>query len=155
VAGILKRLLYWADFRLVSPVREFVRYVAKVCAYARLLWDDRDWDWAYILKLLKYKLERTRKTIQAGNHHVGADRDCRRIRTCEILLDRIIRDNYCEVEWARFFQKYPVDWSRINDHTPEQDEAFWRVANHETYQQNQDLEMFCRIFRKHVRDWWD
>jgi len=44
-----------------------VAYEKKVREYARALKDDEDWDWAFIIKLLQYKLKRTRLCIESNN----------------------------------------------------------------------------------------
>lgn len=49
-----------------APIRK-KEFEKKLSDYKKFLKNDHDWDWAYILRLLKYKLERTRKCI-VSNH---------------------------------------------------------------------------------------
>lgn len=44
-------------------IKRFLNKIIKICKYLLILWKDEDWDYEYILALLKYKLERTRDCI--------------------------------------------------------------------------------------------
>lgn len=44
----------------------------KITEYKHILKEDEDWDWHHILKLLSYKLERTRKCILKNNINMTA-----------------------------------------------------------------------------------
>ena len=68
----------------------------KLKEYQEILKNDEDWDWAYILRLLKYKLERTRKCISANAIIRDAPKVARQIRQVEVLLGRVEEDKYFE-----------------------------------------------------------
>jgi hypothetical protein len=85
----------------VSKKTQFER---KIREYRQVLKSDEDWDWAYILLLLKYKLERTRKCIVSNDIIVGAKRVGRQIAEVERLLDRVAADRYYE-EISKDFRK--------------------------------------------------
>ena len=54
-------------------------HAKKAREYARFLRDDFDWDYAFILRLLRYKLERTRRCIVSNEIVVSAPRVDRQI----------------------------------------------------------------------------
>lgn len=78
----------------------------KIKEYEKILKEDRDWDWAYILMLLKYKLERTRKCIVSNNIIQNNKKVGREIKQVEVLLDRVLKDGYFEVISKDFNKKY-------------------------------------------------
>ena len=78
----------------------------KIREYAKHLKDDFDWDYAYILRLLQYKLERTRKCIVNNSIVSSAPKIARQIATVEDLLKRVIDDQYLEEVGAPFYAKY-------------------------------------------------
>ncbi len=78
----------------------------KLREYRKVLKDDEDWDWTYILRMLQYKLERTRKCIVANNIIVEAPKVARQIRAVEILLERVERDQYYDEITKDFRKKY-------------------------------------------------
>ncbi len=49
---------------LIKLVRKTFRFVRKVYDYRKILWQDRDHDYFYILEMLKYKIQRTRKSVE-------------------------------------------------------------------------------------------
>ncbi len=76
----------------------------KLRDYKKVLKDDYDWDWIFILRLLQYKLERTRKCILENNIIVEAPKVARQIREVEVLLKRVDQDCYFE-EISKDFRK--------------------------------------------------
>jgi hypothetical protein len=78
----------------------------KLREYRAFLRDDYDWDWVYILRLLRYKLERTRKCIVANNLIVVTRRVAGEIREVERLLGRVIDDRYFDEVAKPFHRKY-------------------------------------------------
>ncbi len=72
--------------------------------YEKILRHDEDWDWAYFLRLLQYKQERTRKCIIKNDVIVDAPKVARQIRSVEILLERVDKNNYHD-EISKDFQK--------------------------------------------------
>lgn len=67
---------------------------AKNCIkYFPLIWNDRDWDYHYILILLKTKLEKMIPIFENG-YHTGSKKSAKEIKICVNLLERLIEDNY-------------------------------------------------------------
>ena len=58
-------------------VINFVRKILKICAYIPVLWKDEDWDYSYLLDLIKFKLNRMRDRIHKDNIIVPSE--CRDI----------------------------------------------------------------------------
>lgn len=48
-------------------VKRFIGKIAKICAYIPILWNDEDWDYSYLLDLIKFKLNRIKNTIYKNN----------------------------------------------------------------------------------------
>jgi len=48
-------------------VKKFIGKIAKICAYIPVLWNDEDWDYSYLLDLIKFKLNRMKNTIYKNN----------------------------------------------------------------------------------------
>ena len=78
----------------------------KKCAeYARFLRDDFDFDYTYILYLLRYKLGRTRRCLLRG-HTKSAEQDAKDIQEVEDLLWKVCEHGYEEEVMATFTKKY-------------------------------------------------
>ncbi len=171
---------YWHFRKFWLDVWHFMSY--RLWYDIRLTWDwywnvlryDGDWDWSHICLVLKYKLERTRKCLEQG-HHLRADRDARQIRLCEMLLDRIEKDDYLinslyfhDKKWGEMKIKWePTDnltltravFTRPNSLTPEQEEQEIKerrlLYKHSDYMAKQDLEYLGKLLTKYLKNWWD
>lgn len=91
---------------------------------------------------------------------VHRPKDIRALRTCELLLGRLIEDDYVMDDLGIFFNRYPLLGSgRELSITPEDvgksRREFKRIHEREDYLQKQDVDLFFRLFRKHYRNWWD
>ena len=78
----------WFLGKIVYPIQNFKDWVIKVGCYAKFLWSDRDWDWVYILELLKFKLQRTEKCIRTNGIIEGIPRVSKQINYAIFLIDR-------------------------------------------------------------------
>ena len=86
--GALRRGLSRAGSRSVEKAK-------KISEYKAFLAGDEDHDYLFILRLLKYKLERTRKHI-AACHRGDREAVARQIRTVESLLGRVLKESGSE-----------------------------------------------------------
>lgn len=147
----------------------------KIFEYRRFLKDDFDWDYAYILKLLKFKLERTRKQILRNNIVKSAPRIGKQIKTVEQLLERVIRDSYFEEIAEDFHRKYgrprmtfgkreigkasvPLIIKYRNE-TSANAKRIRRESNRlykrAWLMQQRDLKMAFALMQKNIWGWWD
>ena len=70
---------------------------------------------------------------------VGANRNLKDIRTCRILLDRLIKDDYLS-----------------DDYLKERDrKKCKRMSDHAEAQNKQDIDLLFKIMNKKIRSWWD
>lgn len=60
-------------------------------AYKRLLADDQDWDYAYLIALEKKKLQRMRDYIDSEGHYEGKELTVRELAICIRLIDILRR----------------------------------------------------------------
>jgi hypothetical protein len=137
-------------------IKRIYNWLIKSIQYSIVLWNDADWDYVYILQLLQYKLERTRKCLKANNLVVSVDRYCKQIRICELLLERIVNSNYCEKEYDEHFKQYPFR-SSLDDknETNKKGDMFTKIYNKEQRMRQQDYDLLFKILNKHLYEWWD
>jgi hypothetical protein len=123
-------------------MHKFFRFLIKWFQYAPILWRDYDWDYAYILRLLQYKLRRTREQLWKYDYLLNTRRQCKEIRLAELLIDRILKDEYVDFE----------PWHN----GAEADEAlFRRLIAHDAYLKDQDWQYLGKHLAKYMRYWWD
>jgi len=142
----------------IKKVKYFFKWIVKVFQYAVFLWNDRDYDYVYILKLLKYKLKRTRKYILKDSLIVEAKDIYNEIKTAEDLIDKILECNYYEEEFDEHFKKYGSLWE--HDFLSEEDKIksnkeFGRIWRKKHKALEDDWNKFWDLLRDKFRGWWD
>lgn len=150
---------------------EFTR---KMAGYRKFLRQDFDWDWAYILRLLSYKLSRTRRCLSLGKGR-DARRIGRHIRQVENLLERVIEDKYYDRISQGLRKKYgrlrmiygkpPLRQNgnfvtfRYDRETPQNRHKIAKATAHfmrraEQMRRN-DLRRAFRLMEQHIWNWWN
>ena len=139
-----------------------------------IVWKDKDWDYHYILLLMRFKLEKMDKLFRSDNVHItNAERHADEMKECVLLLDRIIEDEYTA------FDKHDKKWGepdfkfidtddpelvelkivRPNAKTDEdekQERKEWRrCKEHEDALREQDWERLFDNIKRYMKGWWD
>lgn len=89
-----------------------------------IVWRDRDWDWAYLFEAMEFKLRNMSALFKKYGHHVGSEKDAKRMLICAELLKRLREEDY-------IFDK---DFGKER-------EAFFK-------------EYLFRLLKKHYDSWW-
>lgn len=120
----------------------------KFAEYKKFLKEDEDWDWVYILRTLRYKLQRTRRCISANNIVVSAPQIARQIKEVETLLERVEKDNYYW-EISKAFRKKYGSLKIISD-KPNPGQNFSRV----TFKYTKETPLNAKKIRQEQRRLW-
>lgn len=141
------------------------QYVNKVLA------DDRDWDFAYLLKMIQYKLSRMRKALKGG-YNADSDKVCAQILEVEQAIGRIYDDDYSLKRIDAIHKKYDVRFGTKDEDghclfatLPRKkngtfDEKAYNAEMKQAYkdadaEMRKDLEIAFDGMKKNVLGWWD
>lgn len=102
--------------------------IKNICAYIPVLWNNQDCDWSGLLLIMSVKLRRMSDHIREHNIIQGAEKTSREILMASELCRRMSEEDY-------LFKAKDFD--------------------EETKLFDRDMELFCRLFRKKLRCWWD
>jgi len=144
-----------------------------------VLTDDEDWDYYFILKILTYKLKRTRECIVKNNLIEDAEKISNQILQAEQLFTNVMEDKYDEKYITEFnnkygkciFKKIPSKCNKTgkilsyeikitHEHeTPKNSNKIHKesLRNYEKAQKEKsnDLKKAFDIMHKHMFEWWD
>lgn len=147
----------------------------KMREYRAFLKNDYDWDYGHILRLLKYKLERTRKCILSNDIFTSAPKIGKQIKQVEKLLERVYNDRYYDEISKEFHRKYGrlkmitgkselgTKYSSLTfKYTKETSrnskkirKEFRRLIKKENQMRLNDLRRAFNLMHKNIWGWWD
>jgi hypothetical protein len=169
--GLLGEAIYEL---FVQIPKECWWFVQKVWDYKSILWHDRDWDHAFILYMLKFKIERTRKHIGECARHTRWKLDVKNMKKAEDLINYHLSSKYDKI-----FEKHDEKWGKIEfdlepTDNPSLSKCTMRRAKANTSEkQKQERKEYGRLLKrslreeekswkkiwthldKHMRSWWD
>jgi hypothetical protein len=134
-----------------------------------IIWKDRDWDQYYIFELLKFKFKNMEHNFRNYAHIADADKVADDLKVCQLLLKRLIEDDYydnvykwhdkkwgeLEVDW----DKSPIKFSRRYVNSKEEKEKehkeYMRLYNREEMLRKQDIRYLFHIITRKITMWWD
>lgn len=144
---------------------KFVDGIRNVIRWIPLIYRDRDWDYVYLMEIIKFKLENMEECFRKYGCTVDSKRKAKEMRICIKLLGRIAEDDYCEKEYDDHYEK----WGRpeFKDHTikcskiiTKDDELQSRKESNRLYEKEeklkkQDMDLLFKIMRRKILGWWD
>lgn len=144
-----------------------------------VLSEDEDWDYYFILKILTYKLKRTRDCIVKNNLIEDAEKISNQILQAEQLFTNVMEDKYDEKYYDELEKKYgkllheilplksnkngKIDYYEMKIHreheTPKNSDQIHKESmmayNKAQKEKSNDLKKAFDIMHKHMFEWWD
>lgn len=131
-----------------------------------VVWNDRPWDYVYIFKALRFKLDETQRCIDGT--FVGADEEAAKIRSLIEAIDRILEDDYVKEEYKEMDRKYGKLEMIFNDdntitttreNLKEDDKETERketlaLAELEAERRQQDINFVFDTMKNDIQRWW-
>jgi hypothetical protein len=118
-------------------MRKIYYGIQNLIRWTPIIWNDRDWDWIFLAKIMQYKLRRMNAAHITG-HHVSSPRYARQTLICAELLKRLIDDEVYKISLEGFGKKYSREW-------------FLRQEN----RRKLDSRYLGKILGKYLLHWWE
>lgn len=138
----------------------FTGGIKNIFRWIPVIWSDCDYDWLPLARIIEFKLRRMSKVHETGNH-VGCENQAKRMLVCANLLKQLMEDKTHDNAEARAAmlnrQVRDIDMSSLGgDDCPKfqfrSSVHDLKIANNaEKYK----LELFSKIFSKHLTSWWE
>ena len=98
--------------KIYIEIRYFFRQlftgVKNLWKWFPIIWNDRDWDGAFIFNVLKFKLQNTADELERAAFFVGHEHEVSRIRMC-IKLINLIQEEYYSLEFFDY-ERSTFEW---------------------------------------------
>jgi hypothetical protein len=145
-----------------QPVRRFYWRLSNVIRWLPTIWNDQDFDSAYMWTILQKKFEHMEKFFNSEySYHVGSEKHAHEVWICKLLCERIIAEDY-PTPWDAIWQRHleHESWEEFIKllNTPLSDvqsKALERGVKHKEYLKKQDKEILCKMLIKYSGSWWD
>jgi hypothetical protein len=125
-------------------LKNIYRGIKNLVRWAPIIYQDRDWDHGFMLRLMHFKLRNMVKFFESDKVHIIAAKSiAKRIKIAAHLVDRLAKDDY-------------VDFSDICSHAfgSELRNTLDKIIAREKMLRKQDEEMLIH-YLKHYANWWD
>jgi len=163
--GIKKELDdYIKDFLKTLRIKiiDLFDNINRIIWWTPKIWKDRDWDYAYLYKIIEYKLARMEDCIRNG-YNVDSEKVAKNIKICRELLKRLAKDEYEHEFISEYYDKYPIDIENINESINNRQNKItkldekkykWAIEDEEN-RRKYDIEYLFYLMKKYHRHWWD
>lgn len=148
--------------------------LVNIIKWMPIVWNDRDWDHYYLLKILEFKLLKMEKLFRKYGNHMSSDKQARQLKKCSEIFKRLYKDEYQEES----FMMHDKKWGDLNvefkEVSEDLSEIIFRRKNaltkkdkinekHESKicikkgyeKQMTDLKDGFRIMQDNILSWWD
>lgn len=155
----------------------FLSWLRVSVQYAVFLWNNHhDWDYNYLLDLIRFKLNRAKIEMNKSDFIEGNKRLARQIAYAEMLIQLLLEDDFCSKESLVHDRKWgELNFSfekKISDSRPSSIGALYRekvVTEQDKEQESNDFlalvelenirreNTWNRLFKhlsKYMRGWW-
>jgi hypothetical protein len=162
--------IYFKIYRFFSIFEDIYWYGPKnfiynVWLYKSILWSDKWFDFYYFLNIIKFKLKNDAKKYKKYGITTSAHKYALQMEICVILLDKIIKDDYCAKEiddhdkkWkmGNNFNDYINKKSHLSDKDKEQQrKEFLDIIKKADEEKDKDINKVFDIIKKNILYWWD
>ena len=132
---------------IVGNISCFIHSVKNLIRWFPVIWNDGDGDESWMFLILKFKLECMYEAL--GTWYKDTPDHDKNIRTCILLIDRILAEDYGMWAVSGTFIPFVIHVEKTL--------AFDKNSFHNyiDYMMKQDLRLLFHLMEKHVCTWWD
>lgn len=113
--------------KITDTLRNVKYGLQNLWKWKNIIYVDRDWDWAFLYRIMAFKMELMAANIEQYGCHVGKEETVEELRECAKRLRRVEEENYGR-------------------------ETKWEVVEKLI---EEDEEWIYGCMKKRARSWWD
>ena len=131
--------------RFISGIRRLYFNIKQgfknIWVWKKVIWNDRDWDWLFLIIILQFKLENMAKYQKTQGMSVDHDKIAEQLHRTALACKRLMVEEYDKPD--PIFLKDNKWQKKING------------TDFQSYMQQQDIKYITKMINKHIWDWWD
>lgn len=132
------------------------RFVSNIWTYRKALAHTYPFDYSGSLYFMREHFKQLEPALRNG-HHVRGDKQADKVKTCVLLLDRILectdQYNLDKLELDMTEKGFKIKHIPKNtEHPRHSTKTYWEVTK---AKEKQDWQLLTKMLTKHMRSWWD
>jgi len=129
--------------------------IKNLLEYFPIIWNDEDWDYAYMLDIIEYKLKRMSKYFLENGHLVNNEQNAKRCQTAINILhagyltDVVTNEDLTTYVNVRNISRYKnlVIYSK--------DSEFWNTYGKASVREEKAKKLFWKYLNHYIEYFWD
>ncbi len=154
----------WSRATNFYRCRSMWRRVKRFIAWFPVIWNDEDWDHAYLYEIMRFKIYRLQLDMQRNSRHTTVDHDIHQMKIVQELLKRHALDDFY---WENAEKNKELCTCKEEDHKNIiNEDGSWRNPfcdwcrlvsrmRLNDKKENEDFALIWKIMEKHSRCWWN
>lgn len=108
---------YTKTYKIEIPYRDFIEGIKNIFKWRKIVWNDRDWDYRFIMNAIKFKIKNTSKYIQKTQRHLNWKEEVRYMNIAIKLIDKLWGDLSTDEEpyESEYFKYQKSEYNWIPD----------------------------------------
>lgn len=168
--------IQWKLTSIKNSIQSIPSFIKRIFVYLPILWEDRDYDYMYLLKLMQFKLARMEQDHQKYSLHEGKEYIISQLQEVQKIIQKIHDDEYDLLEEQVLNEKYGSmiilegatehsDFVQISMTRTKclDDLTLFEKEKEETYESYQkaekarqkDYQRLWHLCSKHCQEWWN
>lgn len=140
---------------LLTQCYLFTNGIKNLISWFSIIWKDQNWDYSFLLKILRFKINNMIKCFEADSLH-STEPYVKQMKFTLRVLDRIIEQNYMHPDFEKILDSHEDTMKvLVNEneeyYTKEQDEFWNKWSDH---WETRDKELLFKVLQKHIEKWW-
>lgn len=151
-------------------IRNFKVGILNLIKWFPIIWNDRDWDYNYLLILLKFKLENMSYRLYTDDISTVCRKNSKKIDKAVKILSRMIEDEYDsnhlkdhDKKWGKLKMTVSPDTFQLNFNRPNVKTQDEKEKEHKEYiglmkkserARKRDYKNFFQLLETNIRGWW-
>ena len=148
----------------MKKVKRFLYRLKRLLDWLPVIWNDRDFDYAFLLEIIQYKLRKMQEWFESDKPNVeSAPQTAMEIKEVLVCLDRYFNETYRKVEYTEFDIKHNLNneddfwtWHETFNGLPESARQEWLdIGKQAETDKYNDLMQAFNLLKQNIEGWWD
>ena len=133
-------------------INRFKRGIHNIIKWFPVIWKDRDWEWEYLMEIIKFKLKNMEYLFRNHGISIGSEHRADEMKEVIELIDKILNHNYLK-ETSKGNEN--LLHMNVNNMTYEQKEKLHSLFDKADKLIQNDINKTFDLIKSNIRKWWD